>query len=74
MRECSYCHVLGVCGYRRAVDWILDLVTRLGNTSNYSDIADHHTLQITAANTKSSSARSVFDSRFLVTDVNSANS
>jgi hypothetical protein len=30
-----------------------------------------HTLRITAANTKSSPVRSVFNSRFLVTDVNS---
>jgi hypothetical protein len=41
---------------------------------NYSTITDLHTLQITAANTKSFPARSVFNSRFLVTDVNSGDS
>jgi hypothetical protein len=53
------------------LDWILDLLTQLGTTSNYNAIANLHTLQITAAKTKSSQARSVFNSRFLVTDVNS---
>jgi hypothetical protein len=56
------------------MDWILHLLTPLGNTSNYSAIADLHTSEITAANTKSSPVRSVFNSRFLVTDVNSGDS
>jgi hypothetical protein len=33
-----------VCDYRRGVDWILDLLTPLGTTSNYNTIADLHTL------------------------------
>jgi hypothetical protein len=41
--------------------------TQLGNTINYSAIANILTLQITAANTKSSPSCSVFTSRFLVT-------
>jgi hypothetical protein len=52
----------------------IEFLTQLGNTSNYSAIADLHTSQITAANTKSSPARSVFNIRFLVTDVNSGDS
>jgi hypothetical protein len=48
------------------MDWILDLLTQLGTTGNYSTIADIHTLK--------SPARSVFNSRFLVTDVNSGDS
>jgi hypothetical protein len=41
------------------------------SASNYSAIANLHTLQITAANTKFSQACSVFSSRFLVTASNS---
>jgi hypothetical protein len=52
------------------MDWVLEL----GTTSNYSSIADLHTLKITAANTKSSSANRVFNRRFLVKDVNSGDS
>jgi hypothetical protein len=52
-------------------DWILDLFTPHRITSNYSAIADLQTLQVTAANTKSSAASNVFNSRFLITDVNS---
>jgi hypothetical protein len=44
---------------------------RLQTTSNYSATAKLHTLQITAANTKSSPALSVFNSRFLATTSNS---
>jgi hypothetical protein len=55
------------------VDWILDLLTQIGITSNHNAIADH-TLQIAVANTKSSPARSVFNSHFLVTDINSGDS
>jgi hypothetical protein len=50
---------------------LLTPYTRLGTTSNYSAIANLHTLQFTDANTKSSPACTVFNSRFLVTDVNS---
>jgi hypothetical protein len=53
---------------------VLDLLTQLGTTSNYSAITDLHTLQITDANTKSSPAVSVFNSRSLATDVNSEDS
>jgi hypothetical protein len=56
------------------MDWVLHLMTPLETISNYSVIADLHTLQITDASTKSSPARSVFNSRFLVTDVNSKDS
>jgi hypothetical protein len=38
----------GVYDYRRGVDWILDLLTQLGSTSNYSAIADFHTLKISS--------------------------
>jgi hypothetical protein len=41
------------------MDWMLDLLTALGATSNYSAIADFHILEITTANIKSSPARSV---------------
>jgi hypothetical protein len=50
----------------------LDL-TQPGTASNYSAIAYIHNLQITSANIKSS-ASSVFNSRFLVTGVNSGDS
>jgi hypothetical protein len=62
------------CDYRWDMDWILDLLTQLGTTTNYSAIADLHTLHIIAANTKSFPARSVFNSRFLVTDGKSGDS
>jgi hypothetical protein len=70
----EYCHDSGVCDYRRGMDWILDLLTQLGTTSNYCVISNLHTLQFTAANTKSSPARSAINSRFLVMDVNSGDS
>jgi hypothetical protein len=35
------------------MDWILDLLAQLGTTSNYSAIADPHTLQISVANAES---------------------
>jgi hypothetical protein len=44
------------CDCRRDLDWILDLLTPLGTTSNYSATTNLHTLNITAANTKSSTA------------------
>jgi hypothetical protein len=42
---------LGVCDYRRSMDWwtefIIHLYSPLGTTGNYSVIADVDTLQIT---------------------------
>jgi hypothetical protein len=53
----------GVC------EWVYyHLYTQLGPTSNYSAIADLHTLQITRAHAKSSPF--AFTSRFLVTAPN----
>jgi hypothetical protein len=49
------------------MDWMLDLLTPLGNTSNYSVTADLHTLEITVADTKSFPTQSVFNSRSLAT-------
>jgi hypothetical protein len=70
---CSMC----VCDCRRGMDWWMDLLTQwytpLG-TSNYSAIVNLHILQITSAHTKHSPACSVFNSRFLVTDVNRGDS
>jgi hypothetical protein len=54
------------------MDW--DILTQLRTTSHYCAIADLHILQITAANTKSSPVRSVFNGPFLATDVNSGDS
>jgi hypothetical protein len=49
----SNCEDLGVCvTIRRCVDWILDLLTPLGTTSNYSAIADLNTSQFATAPTK----------------------
>jgi hypothetical protein len=56
------------------MNWILDLLTQIGIRSNYSAITKLHTVEITVANTKFSPARSVFNSRFLVTDVKSGDS
>jgi hypothetical protein len=50
------------------------LLTQLETTSNYSTIADLHSLQITVANTKSSPTLSVFNNHFLATDVKSGDS
>jgi hypothetical protein len=55
------------CDCRLGKDWILDL-TQFATARNYGAIIDLHTLQITAANTKSSPARSVINSCFLVMD------
>jgi hypothetical protein len=52
--------------------FIAHLYTRLGTTSNYSAIADLHTLQITRAHTKPS--QSAVTSHFLVTDLNNGDS
>jgi hypothetical protein len=56
-------------GVRLDIGFIVHLYTPFGTRSNYRAIADLHTLQITAINTKPSAACSVFNSRFLVTDV-----
>jgi hypothetical protein len=72
----KYCHDLGVCDYRRGIEWWMDLMA----------IYTHHSeLQVITAlslvftfykslHPKSSPACSVFNSRFLVTDVNSRDS
>jgi hypothetical protein len=39
------------CNYRWGVDWILNLLTERGTASNYSAIADFHTLQFTVTHT-----------------------
>jgi hypothetical protein len=55
-------------------EWIYwPLYTRLGTTSNYSAIADIHTLQITAAHAKPQSCI-VFPSRCLVSALNNGDS
>jgi hypothetical protein len=41
------------------MDWIMDLLTQLGATSNTAPSLIPQTLQITAANTMSSPARSL---------------
>jgi hypothetical protein len=51
--------------------FIEPIYTQLGTTSNYSAIANLHSLKIIASNTKSSPACSEFTSRFLVTASNS---
>jgi hypothetical protein len=38
--------------YRRGLDWQMDLLTRLGTTSNYSAIADLRSLRIITAHAK----------------------
>jgi hypothetical protein len=48
------------------------LCTQVVTTYNYNTIANLHTLQITGAHTQSS--QSAFTSRFLVTDLNNADS
>jgi hypothetical protein len=67
------CHNLGVT-IGGVFDRVLDLLTQLGTTSNYSAITDFHISQITNANTNSSPAHSVFNSRSLATDVNGGDS
>jgi hypothetical protein len=54
------------CDCRLGKDWIFDLLTQFGTARNYGAIIDLHTLQITAANSKSSPAHSVINSCFLV--------
>jgi hypothetical protein len=60
-----------VDGVGLANAFIDHIYTPLGTTRNHSAAADLYTLQTTAAKTKSSPARSAFNSRLLVTDVNS---
>jgi hypothetical protein len=50
------------------------IYTQLGTTSNYNAIINLHTLQITAAITKSSPAFSVFNSHSLAMASNSEDS
>jgi hypothetical protein len=63
--------------YGRGLDWEMDLLTslytRLGTTSNYSAIADLHSLQITVAHAKPQ-LFIVVSSRCLVTALNSGDS
>jgi hypothetical protein len=72
----TYFHVYGVicAGFGLVNEFVDHLHTPLRTTSNYSTTANLHTLQITAANTKSSPACSVFNSRFLTTVSNSTDS
>jgi hypothetical protein len=42
------------CDYRWGMDCILDLLTQLGTTSDYSTIVDMHTSQITSMSFQSS--------------------
>jgi hypothetical protein len=62
---------MGVCDYRRGMDWILNLLTPLGTTSNYSATADLHTLQFNTAPAKPFPVCCVLNRRFLATDSNS---
>jgi hypothetical protein len=62
------------CDCRLGMGWILDLLTRLGTTSNYSAIADLHTLQFTTIPAKPFPARCVFNSRSLAMASNSGDS
>jgi hypothetical protein len=56
------------------IGFIYHLYTPFRSTSKYSAASNLSTLQITAANAKFSPARSVFNSCFLVTDINSVDS
>jgi hypothetical protein len=56
------------------MDWILDLLTQLGTTSNYSATADLHILQFITAPVKPSPACCVLTSRSLATASNSGDS
>jgi hypothetical protein len=65
-----------VCDYQTGFGLVNGFIdhTPLGTSSNYSAIADLHTLQITIPHIESSPACSVFNSRFLVKDINSGGS
>jgi hypothetical protein len=69
---------LGVCDYRRSMDWILDLLTTCTHysrtTSNYSAIANLHSLKITTAPAKPFPTYYVFNSHSLATASNSGDS
>jgi hypothetical protein len=69
----KYCHVLGVCYYRQAMDWILDLLRPLGTTSNYIATANLHYSRFTTAPATHFSACCVFTNLSLVTASNSGN-
>jgi hypothetical protein len=67
-----------MCDYRRGFGLDIGIIdyftTRLGTTSNYSSIAEHHNSQITTTPTKSFPVRYVFTSHSLATASNSGNS
>jgi hypothetical protein len=56
------------------MNWILDLLRPLGTTSNYSAIANLHTLQITTARAKTFPAYCALTTRSLATASNSGDS
>jgi hypothetical protein len=60
--------------YRRGMDWWMPLLAQLGNTYNYSAIADLHTFQITIASAKPFPSCCVFNNRCLATASNSGDS
>jgi hypothetical protein len=79
--EISHCVLLlsgSSDGYRRRIDWILDLrtqlYTQLGTTSNCSIIANLHTLEITVTLAKPFPACSVLTSRSVATAFSSGDS
>jgi hypothetical protein len=75
--HCMYCHVVwsdSRRGFELNIGFIDFFSTRLGTTSNYSAIANLHTLQITTAPAKPFPACCVFTSHSLVTDSNSGHS
>jgi hypothetical protein len=57
--------------YRRCMNWVLDLLTQLGTTSNYSATANLHNSQITTLPAKLFPACSVFTSPSVATAANS---
>jgi hypothetical protein len=63
--------VIGVCDYRRGVDWKIEFIdtlyTPLGTTHNYSAIVDLHTWKFAVTHTL---GFAVFTSRILATDFN----
>jgi hypothetical protein len=63
-----------VCDYGRGMDWILDLLTPLRTTSNYSASAYLHTLEFTTAPPKPFPACYVVNRRSLATASNSGDS
>jgi hypothetical protein len=69
----EYYHHLRVCDCRRGMDGILDLLTQLGTTNNYSAPANLHSSQFTIAPAKPFPACCIF-SRSLSTASNSVDS